>query len=248
MHMHDVSIPLLLALGAAHGVNPAMGWLFAVSLGLQEQRRGAVWGALGPLALGHALAIAVAVAAAGMLGWVVSVETLKVVAAVALCGFGVFHLTRHRHPRLAGMRVGPKDLTVWSFFMASAHGAGLMVVPLVLGGVGADAELARQAAETLDALDAASVAAGGHMGHGNSARGAVAGHAGHMLAAGLPAAESAGLMATLVHTAGYLLVAGVIAVVVYEKLGLRLLRTAWINLNVTWAGALILTAALTLLI
>jgi hypothetical protein len=152
-----------------------------------------------------------------VLGLVVPVEVLRLVAAAALCAFGVFHLMRHRHPRLGGMRVGPKDLTIWSFLMASAHGAGLMVVPLVLG----------------------------HAGHGATAG---LGHAGHLLAAGLPATQSVGLTATLAHSAGYLLVAGGIAVIVYEKLGLRLLRTAWINLNAIWAGALILTAALTLLI
>jgi hypothetical protein len=234
MHTMDLSFALILTLGGVHGVNPAMGWLFAVSLGLQEQRRAAVWGALAPLALGHALAIGAAVAVAAGLGLVVPVGALRLLAAAGLFGFGVFHLTRHRHPRWGGMRVGPKDLTIWSFLMASAHGAGLMVLPLVLG-----------PGET-----------GGHGTHGASsaarAAGAagsdIVGHAGHLLAAGLPAVQSAGLAAMVVHTAGYLLVAGLIAVVVYEKLGLRLLRTAWINLNAIWAGALVLTAVLTLIV
>jgi hypothetical protein len=217
MYAQDISIALLLVLGAAHGINPAMGWLFAVSLGLQEQRRGAVWGALGPLALGHALAVAVAVGVAAVLGLVVPLAFLKVLTAVALGAFGLFHLTRHRHPRWGGMRVGARDLTIWSFLMASAHGAGLMVVPLVLGASDMQPE---------------------HSVHG---------HAGHMLAASLGGDDSAGLTATLVHTAGYLLVTGILAVIVYEKLGLRLLRTAWINLNAIWATALILTAAITLL-
>jgi hypothetical protein len=216
MHTTDLSLAVILGLGAVHGINPAMGWLFAVSLGLQEQRRSAVWRALAPLALGHALAIALAVAVAAAIGTVVPVDTLKLVAAGALFAFGAFHLTRHRHPRLAGMRVGMRDLTVWSFLMASAHGAGLMVLPFVLGDGGAAAD--------------------------------AAGHAGHLLHAGFPAAESLGLVATVAHTAGYLLVAGLVAVVVYEKLGLRLLRTAWINLNVIWAAALVLTAVLTLVV
>jgi len=215
MESNDLSIAVLVALGATHGINPAMGWLFAVSLGLQEQRRGAVWIALGPLALGHALAVGSAVAVAAGLGLVVPVGTLKVLAAAALLGFGLYHLRRHRHPRWGGMRVGAKDLTIWSFLMASAHGAGLMVLPFVL----------------------------------NASSGAAhAGHEGHLLAAGLPTSQSAGLAATLLHTAAYLFVTGSIAVVVYEKLGLRLLRKAWINLDLIWSGALVVTAALTLII
>jgi hypothetical protein len=219
MATSDFSPFMILGLGALHGINPAMGWLFAVSLGLQERRRGAVWGALGPLALGHAIAVAATLAVAAAVGLVASTGALRVLTAAALVGFGVFHLRRHRHPRWGGMRVGPKDLTIWSFLMASAHGAGLMVLPFVLGGQG--------------------VHEGAH---------AMSGHAGHALMAGLPGAGSAALTATLLHTAGYLLVAGLLAAVVYEKLGLRLLRTAWINLNAIWAAALIATALLTLVV
>jgi hypothetical protein len=222
MHTTDLSVAVLAVLGAVHGVNPAMGWLFAVSLGLQEQRAGAVWGALGPLALGHALAVGAAVAVAAALGFVVPAGALEALAAGVLLAFGVFHLTRHRHPRWGGMRVGARDLTIWSFLMASAHGAGVMVLPFVI-----------------DAHPAVSGAAP-HAGHSS--------HAEHLLAAGLPATQSIGLTATLVHTAAYLLVTGVIAVLVYEKLGLRLLRTAWVNLNVVWAAALIVTALLTLVV
>lgn len=199
----------LLGLGALHGVNPAMGWLFAVSLGLQERRRGAVLGALGPLALGHALAIAAVVALAALLGLVVPRGALKWITTAALLGFGVAHLLRHRHPRWGGMRVGAWDLTVWSFLMASAHGAGVMALPLVLG------------------------------------LSAPAGHAHHAGAPALAGLDAGGLLASGVHTAGYLLVAGAVALVVYEKLGLRLLRSAWINLDLMWAGALVATALLT---
>lgn len=214
----DTTLLVLLLLGAVHGVNPAMGWLFAVSLGLQEQRRAAVWTALGPLALGHALAIGVALLLAAALGLVLPVDRLKWVAAAALLGFGLVQLRRHRHPRYGGMRVGAKDLTIWSFLMASAHGAGLMAVPFVLG------------------------VSGGHGAHGAHGHG---GHVGELAMAAVPGADALGLLAVLVHTAGYLAVAGVLAVVVHDKLGLRLLRSAWINLNVIWAGALIATALLT---
>ena len=206
--------PALLVLGAVHGVNPAMGWLFAVSLGLQEGERGAVWRAMGPLALGHALAIAVALAAALAVGQVLPLRHLKWIVAVLLVGFGVAHLVRHRQPRWGGMRVGPRDLAIWSFLMASAHGAGLMAVPFVLGD-------------------------GGPVGP-------AAGHAAHGPVMAGPGADWAvGLAGTGVHTVGYLAVTLLAAVIVYEWVGLRLLRTAWINVNLLWAGALIVTGVLT---
>jgi hypothetical protein len=202
----------LLALGAGHGINPAMGWLFAVALGLQRQSRGAVWGALGPLALGHAFAIALAIATAGLVGLIVSPEVLKWGTAGLLIGLGVFRLVRSRHIVYGGMRVDARELATWSFLMASAHGAGLMVLPLVIGDVPAT------------------------------------GHAGHLVAAsviGFAGIEWNGVLAALVHTAGYLLVTGVIAVIVYEKVGLRFLRTAWVNLDLIWAVALVVTGVAT---
>src|SRR5262245_59963342 len=125
--------PALMLLGAYHGINPGMGWLFAVALGLQERRRWAVAWSLVPITLGHALAIAAAVAAAGILGVVVSLANLKLVVAAMLIGFGACRFARHRHPRGGGMRVGFRDLTLWSFLMGSAHGAGLMVLPILFG-------------------------------------------------------------------------------------------------------------------
>jgi len=122
----------MLLLGAWHGVNPAMGWLFAVALGLQERRGAAVLRALPPLALGHGLAIAAAVLTAAAAGLVLGPEPLKWVVAGGLFGFGLWRLIRGRHPRWVGMRVGFRDLVLWSTLMASAHGAGLMVVPWVL--------------------------------------------------------------------------------------------------------------------
>ena len=210
---------MLLVLGAAHGINPGMGWLFAVALGLQEQERRAVWRALLPLALGHALAIAAVLALAAALGLVLPPRRLQWVVAAALFALGIFHLVRHRHFRWGGMRVGPRDLTIWSFLMASAHGAGLMALPFVLG------------------------AASHAPAHAHGA----AHHAGHapMVLAGLADTQVLWLMASGVHTFGYLAVTGLVAVVVYEKVGLRLLRTAWVNLDVIWAGALVVSAILT---
>jgi hypothetical protein len=221
----------MLLLGAGHGINPGMGWLFAVALGLQEQKGRAVWRALLPLALGHGLAIGAAIAFAAAVGLVVPLGALKWAVALTLLAFGVYKLVRTRHPRYGGMQVGARDLTIWSFLMASAHGAGLMVLPFLLG-------------------DTAAASAGhGIMSHGPAELGAgLLAVSSASLPAGIPEDGVIGLAATLIHTAGYLIVTGLVAIVVYKKLGLRLLRTMWINLDLIWAGALIITALLTPLI
>src|SRR5882724_9618577 len=120
----------LVALGAWHGVNLGMGWLFAVSRGLQERRGGAVVGALPPIALGHGLAIALALAVVAIGRASVPLTALRWLTAALLVGAGALRLVRHHHPRWVGMRVGFRDLTLWSFLMATAHGAGLMLLPL----------------------------------------------------------------------------------------------------------------------
>jgi hypothetical protein len=124
---------LMLLFGACHGINPGMGWLFAVALGMQEQRGGAVAKSLIPIALGHALAIGSVVIAATSLGKAFPLLTIRYCVAALLVGLGIFSLVRHWHPRWVRMRVGFRDLTTWSFLMASAHGAGLMVLPVLLG-------------------------------------------------------------------------------------------------------------------
>lgn len=124
----------LIGLGAFHGLNPAMGWLLAVAMGLQEERGRAVARALGPLAMGHALAVGAAVGLAAGLGLVISVEVVRYAVAAGLLGMGFYKLFRQRHPAYGSLRMGGRQLTFWSFLMASAHGAGLMVVPFVLPG------------------------------------------------------------------------------------------------------------------
>src|SRR5215475_6136985 len=132
--MGDVfSWGMVTALGAFHGINPGMGWLFAVALGLQERRRGAVLSALLPLGLGHALAVAGAIALAVLAGAAMPLQWVRWFVAAILILFGISRLFHHRHPSWASMRVSKGGLTLWSFLMASAHGAGLMVVPLFLG-------------------------------------------------------------------------------------------------------------------
>ena len=123
----------ILLLGAFHGINPGMGWLFAVALGMQERRMRAVWQALIPLTLGHGLAIGAVVLVAAFAGLAVPSASLKLPVAVTLAALGVYRLVRHAHFAGAGMRVGMRGLTVWSFLMATCHGAGLMVLPVFLG-------------------------------------------------------------------------------------------------------------------
>src|ERR1700693_2132219 len=124
---------LMLLLGAYHGLNPGMGWLFAVALGMQEQRGSAVVRSLVPIAIGHALAIGSVVLTATFLGMTLPLVAIRYSVAAVLVGLGIYCMVRHQHPRWVRMQVGFRDLTVWSFLMASAHGAGVMVVPVLLG-------------------------------------------------------------------------------------------------------------------
>jgi hypothetical protein len=211
-------------LGAWHGLNPGMGWLFAAALGMQEGKGSAAWRALPPLALGHALAVAGALGLALALGWTASPEAVRWTVAGLLVGFGLFRLVRASHPRYGGMKVGARDLTIWSFLMASAHGAGLMVMPFFVA--------------------ASAVPAETHHGHGAHAHGA------HQVAVAgtAPPEVLEALGAVLLHTGAYLLVTGLLAVLVVSWLGLRLLRSLWVDLDRAWAAALILTGVVTLLL
>jgi hypothetical protein len=121
------------AMGAYHGLNPAMGWLFAVSLGLQERSRRKVVAAMLPIAAGHLASIALVVALVGWGAMAISPRMLQLVGGCAVAGFGAFRLFSSRlHYRWVGMRVSSWDLVVWSFLMASAHGAGLMLFPVLI--------------------------------------------------------------------------------------------------------------------
>jgi hypothetical protein len=211
-HETMTSWAMLMTLGAFHGVNPGMGWLFAVALGMQERHRGAVLRALVPLGAGHALAVAVAVGAALAIGAAIPLGDVRWPMAGILVSLGVWRFFRHQHPRWAGMRVGMGGLTMWSFLMATAHGAGLMVVPVfvrmsMMGG---------------------------------------SGHTHHMPAAAGTNATAA-LLATGLHAASYLAVTACIALVVFEKVGVGILRRAWFNLDLIWAAALVATGAMTLM-
>lgn len=131
---------LVALLGVYHGLNPAMGWLFAVGLGLQDDDRGSVKRALVPIAIGHEASIAVVAALVLGLGVVADQSILHMVAGAVLVGFGLFRFARPRaHPRWTRMRVNRGELTWWSFLMSSAHGAGLMVAPVLIGAAAAGA-------------------------------------------------------------------------------------------------------------
>ena len=205
-----LSLAAVAGLGAFHGANPGMGWLFAVALGMQEGRRQAVWRALLPLGAGHAVSVAAVLLAVRMLDLVTPPGWLALVAGAMLVVLGASRLVRHRHPRWVRMRVGLAGLTAWSALMATAHGAGLMLLPLVLSSAPAEA------------------AGGAHC---------------HLVAA----SGGPGVWAvTVVHGSSYLLTTAAIAVVVYEKVGLGMLRRAWVNVDLVWAAALVLTGLLTL--
>jgi len=195
----------LALLGVYHGVNPGMGWLFAVGRGLQEGRRRAVLGALLPIALGHELSIVLVVIAVALTQAALPPHTVRLIAALALVAFGLYTLARpRRHPRGFGMRIGVLGLAAWSFLMSSAHGAGLMLAPVLLG---------------LPISD----------------------HYDDIRQLGL----TAGIVAT-VHVAAMLTAMGMIAVLVYEKLGLRLLRRSWFNLDLAWSVVLLVAGLATL--
>jgi uncharacterized membrane protein len=200
----------LVLLGAYHGLNPAMGWLFAVALGLQEQRRGAVLQALPPIALGHALAVLLTVVVIGIAQLVLPLEVLRYICAGVLILFGLYKLARRRHPRWVGMRVGFRDLTAWSFLMASAHGAGLMLIPVLL-----------------------KVSSTEQM-HGSTHNATMAGSA------------TADLAMVGLHTLAMFALMATVAFVVYEKLGVLILKRAWFNVDILWAGALVAAGVITL--
>jgi hypothetical protein len=124
---------VLIALGAFHGLNPAMGWLFAVALGLYRQSRATVLVSLIPIAIGHALAIAVVVYAVIGLGLAIDEDAFRIFSGVLLIAWGLYHLLYgHRHRVRIGLKTGLIGLGVWSFVMATAHGAGMMLIPVLM--------------------------------------------------------------------------------------------------------------------
>ena len=190
-------------LGAFHGLNPGMGWLFAVSFGLQEQDRGALLRALPPIAAGHELAVAPVAVAVAVFSSAVTRAVVVGVLAVVLTGFGLYLLLRTRHFTWVGMRLSRWELAWWSFLMSTVTGAGLMLTPVLVS--------AAPRAGTLEEALAGPV--------------------------------ELAVAAALVHGLAMLATSGVVAVLVYEVVGLRILRSAWVNLDRIWAVAFLLAGA-----
>lgn len=190
-------------LGAFHGLNPGMGWLFAVSFGLQEQDRAALLRALPPIAVGHELAVAPVAVAVAVFSSAVTRAVVVGVLAVVLTGFGLYLLLRTRHFTWVGMRLSRWELAWWSFLMSTVTGAGLMLTPVLVS-----------AAPATGAVEDA-----------------------------LAGPVELALAAAAVHGLAMLATSAVVAVLVYEVVGLRILRSAWVNLDRIWAGAFLLAGA-----
>ncbi|MEU8233895.1 hypothetical protein AB0C12_30280 [Actinoplanes sp. NPDC048967] len=211
-------LAVLAALGAFHGLNPAMGWLFAVARGMQERSRAVLLRSVPPIAAGHLASVAIVAAVVSATESVVAGNVVAIVGGVVLVGFGLWRLLSARHFRWAGMRLSAAQLAGWSFLMSSAHGAGLMLLPVL--------------ATTTTAQPA--------------------GHAGHLAAAapaglaGTPAAALDGLLAAGVHTVAMFAVLATCAVLVYEFVGLSVLRRAWFNVDKLWAAVMVAAGALTI--
>jgi hypothetical protein len=206
----DAAWLTLAGLGVYHGINPAMGWLFAVSRGMQERSRRAVLRSLVPIAIGHEASIALIALLVIGLSTTTDPMVLRVGAAASLVAFGIFRFVKPRaHFRWTSMRVSDRELGVWSFLMSTAHGAGLMVAPVILG-----------------------LQASRHS-HDDMA----------MLSGGPIDIAAVGIA---VHVAAMVAVMGAIAFVVYERVGLQVLRRAWLNTDQVWAGAFILAGVVTL--
>jgi hypothetical protein len=193
----------LAGLGAFHGLNPGMGWLFAVALGLNRHDRRIVWLSMAPIALGHALSVAAVAAAFVAAGLLIDARAVRIASGLILIGWAIYHWTYgHRHRVRFGMQAGLVGLGVWSFLMATAHGAGLMLWPALMP-----------------------LCAG----------------------ASPDRAFATALAGIAVHTLAMLTITAAIAILVYEWVGLEILRHAWINVDVIWTVALIGTGVWLLL-
>lgn len=207
------------ALGVYHGLNPAMGWPLAVARGMEERRARAVFATLLPLGGGHFLATAVVLVPFAWLSWYAQwTPAIRLGAGAVVLLFGLYKLIRPRHPR-ALVRVRPTHIAWWSFLMATVHGAGLMLLPVMLG------------------LCAAPVA--------SNAAAAPWPELGHAVVMSFLARSnlSTALTVACVHTLTMLTAGLAIAWLVYRWLGLRVLRSTWFNLDAAWGVSLVIAGA-----
>ena len=199
----------LIGLGMFHGANPAMGWLFAVALGQHRGSRREVLAALPPIAIGHLLSTVVVAGLIVLFGFVIDHGLIQKGSGLLLIGWGVYHqIYGHRHRVRVGMTTGFVGLVFWSFLMATAHGAGMMLVPALIP-------------LCLSGTPAKELVEGGSL---------------------LIASAAIG-----VHGLAMLVVTGIIAIIVYEWVGLDFLRRGWINLDLLWTAVLVLAGSILLL-
>ena len=204
----------IIAIGVYHGLNPAMGWPIAVANGMAARRPGAVFTTLLPLSGGHFAAMAVVLLPFAALGWYLEwSRAIRLGAGALVLLFGILKLARPRHPR-ALARVRPTQLAWWSFLMATAHGAGLMLVPFML-----------------DLCATAPAGADAPPGHATLM---------NFLAQSNVATATA---VAAVHTLAMMLAGLGMAWAVYRYLGLRFLRRAWLNLDMVWGASLVIAGA-----
>jgi len=211
----------IVAVGVYHGLNPAMGWPLAVANGMAARRGGAVFGTLLPLGGGHFIAMAVVLVPFAWLSWYAQwSREIRIGAGALVLLFGVFKLIQRRHPR-ALARIRPTQLAWWSFLMATAHGAGLMLLPFMLG----------LCATLPDPVQTNAVAALPELGHA-----AVMDYLAQSTVA-------TALAVATVHTLAMMVAGVAMAWIVYRYLGLRFLRSAWLNLDVVWGASLVIAGA-----
>ena len=190
-------------LGALHGLNPGMGWLFAVALGLHRQRRSVVYLSLLPIAAGHAVSILAVAGLLALADYLVPPRLAAIGTGFVLIGWALYHWGYgHRHRVRFGLQVGLLGLAGWSFLMATAHGAGLMLWPALMPLCGSPS-----------------------------------------LGAFVGGSWVAALLGVGLHTVAMLLTIAVVAALIYEWVGLAVLRSTWVNVDAVWTLALAATGA-----
>lgn len=206
----------VVAIGAYHGLNPAMGWPLAVANGLSRKRGAAVFATFVPLGAGHLLAMALVLVPFALLTWLLTWQTeVRLAAGSLVLLFGISRLFMRRHPRWLA-RVRPTQLLLWSLLMATAHGAALMLIPFVMG-----------LCEAPDTLAGRTPVAWGH----------------EAVMALMRSNVATAVVVSLLHSAAMIVSGMAVAWIVYRHLGLRVLRRAWLDLDIVWALCLIASGA-----
>ena len=200
--------------GIYHGVNPGMGWPLAVSAALFERKKSAMIKASAMLATGHFLAMIIILLPFSMMYFLVNNEReIRLGAGVLVIAMGIYLLINRRHPKILA-RIHPAKLGLWSFLAATAHGAGLMLVPIYLGICG------------LLVL-------------GESVSGT-----GHAAAQVLMSSNIVtAFLVAATHTFAMTFAGAAIALFVYNWFGLKFISKSWFNLDLIWAFSLIIVGA-----